>query len=228
MPIYLGNKEVENFMIGSTQVDTIYKGNQEVWNNNALYLYHMGVGSWFNVSSLGVDVSKLNADNFLSRGQPTQKYGYCEKVYSVSTTSRVAYQMVKSFSNGYLDFYYQTYSANTIESTPMDLYLISHQKITNATKIKYKNFIYLGRNKSFDVKTKYSDYQNLTVDNFYMTNFDWSMFEDPDPDPNVGSGPVEGYGWIEKDYDKNSGILTFRNRNSWGINYGSVAAYLIV
>ena len=228
MPIYKGSKEAENFMIGPTQVETIYLGNKEVWDNNAWYLYHMGVGTWFNIGSFGVDTSKLNADNFLSLGQPTQKYGYCEKVYSVSTTSRVDYQMVKSYSNGHLDFYYKTYSRNTIESTAMDLYLISHQKITNATKVKFKNFIYLGKAQAFDVKTKYADYQHLNANNFYLTNFDTTRFEDPDADPNVGSGPVEGYGWIEKSYDQNTGILTFRNRNSWGTNFGNVATYLIV
>ena len=226
MPIYIGNKEVENFMLGSTQIDTIYKGTQEVWNNNAWYLYYLGNGTEFNIRSLGVNVNLLNADNFISRGQPTQKYGYCEKVYSVATTSRVAYQMQKSYTNGNLVYYYQTYSRNTIEATGMDLYLISHQKITNATKIKNKNYISLGSGQTFDIKTKYANYGSLTANNFYMVNFNWTMFE-AGPDE-TGAGPVEGYGWIEKSYDASTGILTFRNKNNWNVNPGNVNAVLIV
>lgn len=226
MPIYKGSKEVENCMLGSKQVDTIYKGTQEVWNNNAWYLYYIGNGTYFNIRDLGVDVSKLNTSNFIARGQPNQKYGYCERVYSVATTSRVAYQMQKSFSNGALNFYYQTYSRNTIEATPMDLYLISHQKITNATKVKFKNYISLGSGQTFDIKTKYSNYRNLSVNNFYMIDFSWTLFE-AGPDE-TGAGPVEGYGWIEKSYDASTGILTFRNKNNWNVNPGNINAVLIV
>ena len=226
MPIYKGSKEVENIMLGSKQVETIYKGTQEVWNNNTWYLYHLGTGTYFNINSLGVDVSKLTSDNFISLGQPTAKHGYCEKVYSVSTTSRVAYQMEKSFSGGYLNFYYRTYSRNTDEATAMDLYLISHQKITNATKVKFKNYISLGSGQTFDIKSKYSDYQNLTANNFYMISFNWTLFQDG-PDVS-GAGPVEGDGWIEKSYDSSTGTLTFRNKNSWNVNPGNINAVLIV
>ena len=226
MPVYIGSKEVENFMIGSTQIDNIYKGTQEVWNNNALYLYHLGVGTYFNIRSLGVDISKLNASNFLSVGQPSQKQGYCEKVYSSATPSFVDWKYEKSFSNGYLNCLYHTWSRNTDVSTAMDLYMISHQKVTNATKIKFKNYISLGSGQSFDIKQKYSGYRNLTVNNFYIIDCAQTSISDG-PDVS-GAGPVEGYGWIEKIYDANSGILTFRNRNNWNVNSGNVNAVLIV
>ena len=32
MPIYQGNNEIENLMFGETQIETVYKGDQEVWN----------------------------------------------------------------------------------------------------------------------------------------------------------------------------------------------------
>ena len=227
--IYLNNKELENLHVGDKEIESVFLGEKEIWTNNPWYLLSLGtVTGVQNVASLGYNPALLTADNFLALNQPTQKYGYCEVVYSVATTSRVAYNIQKSYtpSTGALSFYYQTYSRNTIEATAMPLYILSHQKVPNSIKIKDKNRIFLGRAKSFDVKRFYSDYANLTENNFYFSSGEWAMFEDGPSE--TGAGPVEGYGWISKSYNPNTGILTFFNNSSPATVTGALSVWLIV
>ena len=228
MPIYQGNNEIENLMFGETQIETVYKGDQEVWNNNAWYLIYLGTVTSYNVTNLGVDPTQLTADNFLALSQGSHISGYCEKVYSSSSTSEVSYNIVKSYNpnNGVISFYYHTDSRNENKATPFPLYLISHQKVNGATKVKDKNKIYLGKSTSFNVASFYEDYQNLSADNFYFSGGDRSNYaEGPDVS---GAGPVNTEGWIEKSYNPNTGALSFYNRTSpWHV-VGALNVWLIV
>ena len=228
MPIYQGSKEIENFMIGSTQVETIYLGDKEVWNNNAWYLYALGSNTYYNIRNLGIKYDELNADNFISLGQPSAVYGECEKVYSSTTTSNVVWDVIKSYSNGDLNFYYRAFSRNTDTSVGLNtIYLLSHQKISGARKVKDKNVVDLGLGTSFNISRIRSDYKNLNANNFYMTTAGRAYIEEG-PDLS-GAGPVSGTAYIYKSYDANSGILNFYNAASGpGVHNNSVRAFLVV
>ena len=227
--IYLNNKELNSLHVGDKEIESVFYGDKEVWTNNPWYLLPLGtVTGVSNVTELGYNPALLTEDNFLALSQPTQKYGYCEVVYSVATTSRVAYYIRKSYNpqTGALSFYYNTYSRNINEATAMPLYILSHQKVPNSIKIKDKNRIYLGRAKSFDVSRFYADFANLTANNFYFSSGDWAMFEDGPSE--TGAGPVEGNGWIVKSYNASTGILTFYNNASPANATGALSVWLIV
>lgn len=226
MPIYFGDKEISNILNGSTELSTIYYGDKEVWNNNAWYLKSLGTVTSYNCSNLGIDVSQLTADNFVALSQGSQISGYCEKVYSSSSTSEVSYEIIKSYSGGIINFYYHTTSRNENKATALPIYLISHQKVEGATKIKDKNKIYLGKSTSFNVTGVYSDYANLTANNFYFSGGDRSNYaEGPDVS---GAGPVNTLGWITKSYNASTGILTFYNTTSPQHVVGALDVWLIV
>lgn len=221
MPIYFGDKEIGDILDG---VGSVFYGDKEVWTKDTWYLKSLGTVTSFDVNTLGVDVSKLTADNFVARSQETSVYGYCEKVYSSGATSVVTWSFEKSFSNGVINFNYHCDSRNTNTRTAMPLFLISQQKVDGATKIKGKNRIYLGNNTSFDVASKYADYQNLTADNFYFTGGGSVKVEEG---PSVdGAGPVSSNGLVYKSYNSSNGQLTFYNT----CNYmrAGVDAWLIV
>lgn len=226
--IYLNEKELDNLHIGDKEIEAVFLGDKEIWTNNPWYLLPLGERTGYdNVADLGYNPALLTAGNFVALGQPNHIHGYCEVVYSVATTSRVAYYIRKSYNptTGKLEFYYQNYSRNIIESIPMQLYVLSHQKVPNAVKVKKKNVLYLGFAQSFNVKNVYEDYANLTENNFYLTSGNWSMFEDGPSE--TGAGPVEGYGWIAKSYDKNTGVLSFYNTSSPNNATGALGVWLI-
>ena len=226
MPIFKGNKKIENILKGTQQIESVFLGEAEVWNNNTWYLKYLGVGTSFNLNNMGLDVSKLSADNFMATGSNGSIYGYCEKVYSSTTPSQAWFPITKSYSNGVITFHYGTYSRNIIQSKAIPIYLISHQKIEGATKIKDKNFIYLGKGKTFNVASVYSDYANLTADNFYFKGGDMSVVADG-PDVS-GAGPVEANGYITKSYNSGNGSLTFYNTASWVTTTGALDVWLAV
>lgn len=224
MPIYYGTNEIEAIANGLEGIESIYYGDNLVWTSNALYLKSLGTVKEFDITTLGIDPSVLDASNFIALEQSTHIRGYSDVVYSSASTCYVRFSINKSYNSttGKITMFYDCSAYTTAPDTALPIYLISGEKVEGAVKIKEK--IDLGENNTFDVSS-YDGYQNFTVDNFY---FESGNSVERSVGPSIsGAGPVEMYGWIEKSYDSSTGTLAFYNRGSGTSSKGNLHVWLL-
>ena len=221
--IYLNGKEPNNLYVGDKQINRVFYGSRLVWENNRII--DLGFGRTFDVASVYSDYGNLTADNFFIVEQdPETISGTCYGIvhdsqyytYLTATTN-----MVKQYnaSTGQLSFYLvDSFNTNSTSdaSTSVSKYADFHVVLVS----KPEKLVYIGNATAFNIKNMFpNDYANFTADNFVASRWDFEngsmggyLLHAPVHDQGTWSG--SGSTQFVKEYNANTGILTFKTHNT--------------
>jgi hypothetical protein len=165
MPIYLGASEIESGFDGSTELQNIYIGAQEIWSNSKVI--NLGTGTSFDVSSIYSKYDELTANNFFIMAANTASGTSGTGTISVGSGSAGSWgfqaQLVKSYnsSTGILTAYNAIKEGhdNSVRGTG---------SVTAVLVVKTENLINLGSVNGTISVTSYGEYRNFTNDNFLI------------------------------------------------------------
>ncbi len=158
MPIYQGNKEIESVFFGTTPIQQIYQGTNEIWSNGKVI--DLGWGTSWNIKNLYPNLySQLTADNFFFLSANSSTGGASVSVAYVGDTKYLTIRagIIKSYdsSSGILTFYDHT---NNGVGSMHCVMVVDTSKLT-----------YLGLGTSFNIASRFpNDYMNFTSNNFLI------------------------------------------------------------
>ena len=196
MSIYMKTTKAKNLYNKTTAIKNVYMKTTKVWSNKTDFI-DLGNAKTFDVKSVYSDWSSLTLDNFyaltytnVSGSDSINATGYRQYL-------RLYAGITKSYSNGVLTW--QTGASGTYGN--VHVYLIA-----DTSKLQY-----VGNGKTFNVASLFSDYANLTVNDFVaLSGDDTGYGQIASGNSTSGKYSASNSLTFTKTYNASTGALTFK------------------
>ncbi len=203
--IYDGSKEIEMIYDGNKELVAVYDGSSIVWENNKII--NLSSGKSWNIQSLYPNLySKITIDNFfyLNFDQVSGSDSVTWPGYDVYLN--IIGSLVKKYESG-------TFTSNHFHNS-------NQSNVTPVIVLKPEKLIELGSGQSFDVKSKVTNYQSLTADNFLIDAEPSNTYVYRGSRTYAGTWTAQSTRSFTKSYNASTGILTCYFREQGSTNSG--------